>query len=228
MNTPLHPYLKPYRQAFKLLSDPERAAGASAYMRHQFAFFGIAKPELLSTSRELMRAGLPGMAELPKVVKSAWEQPQREFQYLGVWLVKAYRKEWSDDLVPLLEYMITNRSWWDSVDAIAGDITGPYFLERRKLARKVDKRWNDSDDIWLVRSSLLYMKSWKGAMDQERLSELILHVCRSREFFIQKAIGWVLRDHARVDPDWVRSFVHEHADRLPALSKREALKHIGN
>lgn len=227
MNTALHPYLKPYRQAFKLLSDPERAEGAAAYMRNQFKFYGIPKPDLQHTARELMRQRLPGIAELPDVVRSAWEQPQREFQYLAVWLVKAHRKDWDDSLVPLLEFMITHRSWWDSVDAMASDITGPFFGERRDLARKVGRRWNRSTNFWLQRSSLLFMKAWKKDMDKEMLTDHILHLAGSKEFFIQKAIGWVLRDHARVDPDWVRSFVREHEHRLAALSKREATKHIG-
>ena len=227
MATALHPYLRPYRQAFELLADPVRAKGATAYMRNQFTFYGMPMQETRQAVKALIKKSLPPASELHEVVRSAWAQPQREFQYTGIWLVKASKKDWDATLVPLVEFMITHKSWWDSVDSIAGDITGPYFMERRALARKVGGQWNRSDNFWLQRSSLLFLKSWRMEMDQELLTKHILNLAGSKEFFVQKAIGWVLRDHARCDPKWVRAFVNGHADVLPALSKREALKHIG-
>ena len=227
MANALHPYLRPYRQAFELLADPVRAKGATAYMRHQFTFYGMPVPETRQTVKALIKKGLPAAAELDDVVRSAWAQPQREFQYAGIWLVKAAKKDWDAGLVPLIEFMITHKSWWDTVDSIAGDITGPFFIERRALARKVCGQWNRSENFWLQRSSLLFLKSWRSEMDTDMLVKHILHLSASKEFFVQKAIGWVLRDHARVDPGWVKAFVKGHSGVLPALSKREALRHIG-
>ena len=124
--------------------------------------------------------------------------------------------------------MITQKSWWDTVDSMASDITGPYFQRYPEQIRPVTGGWNRSRNIWLQRSSLLFQKAWKKETDKERLASYILHLSKSTEFFVQKAIGWSLREYAKTDPDWVRSFVKSHQKELAPLSKREALKHLGS
>lgn len=223
----LHPYLKSARKSLAAMADPERAAGASAYMRHQFIFFGIPMPALRAYARQLIQAGLPAIEAMHDIVDSAWEQPEREFQYLAIWLLRAGRKEWNARTIQLAERMITRRSWWDTVDAIASDITGPYFLAHPDRIGPITGRWNRSKNIWLQRSSLLFQKAWKKDTDKAILSAYILHVSGSREFFVQKAIGWSLREYAKSDPAWVRTFLNDHEGDLPALGKREARKHIG-
>ena len=223
----LHPYLRPVREHLSLLSDPLRAEGASAYMRHQFPFFGVPMPELRTYAKGLFKQGLPNPNAIPDIVDAAWSQPEREFQYLAIWLLRATRKQWDKGTITLAEDMITRKSWWDTVDAIASDITGPFFQDRPGRIATVTGRWKRARNFWLQRSSLLYQKAWKKDTDRERLAGYILQVSDSKEFFVQKAIGWALREYAKTDPAWVGKFVKAHQEALPALAKREALKHIG-
>ena len=224
----LNPYLRSVREDLSLLADPLRAEGASAYMRNQFPFFGIPMPELRLYAKGLFKQGLPDTKAIPEIVDSAWSQPEREFQYVAIWLLRATRKQWDSRTITLAEVMITRKSWWDTVDSIASDITGPFFQDHPERINSVTGKWNRSHNFWLQRSSLLYQKAWKKETDRERLAAYIMHLSGSTEFFVQKAIGWSLREYAKTDPDWVRSFVKSHQKELAPLSKREALKHLGS
>ena len=175
-------------------------------------------------TREIFGQGLPSVDQLPDIVKDAWLMPQREFQYFAIELVARLKKDWTPDMIPMIEEMITEKSWWDSVDNIASLITGPYFRKFPAQIKPVTQKWNRSDNFWLQRSSILFQKAYREKTDTALLSRYILHCAGSKEFFIQKAIGWSLREYAKTDPDWVLQFVQKHP--LAALSKREALKHF--
>lgn len=220
----MHPYLKPVKKAFSLHADPLKAIGAKAYMRNQFEFFGMQTPVRRMITKEIFNAGFPPMDEVPGIIKDAWLQPEREYQYFAIELLGKMKKEWQPDLIPLFEEMITQKSWWDSVDHMAGWVFGPFFQIFPKLIKKETKRWNQSENFWLQRSSILFQKAYRDKTNTSLLSEYILHCAGSKEFFIQKAIGWSLREYAKTDPQWVWRFVQKN--QLPALSKREALKNI--
>ena len=193
-------------------------------MRNQFEFYGFQTPVRRMLTREIFAQGLPSVDQVPVIVKDAWQLPQREFQYFSIELVARLKKEWTPEMIPMIEDMITDKSWWDSVDHIASMITGPYFRKFPVQIKPVTQKWNRSDNFWLQRSSILFQKAYRGKTDTALLSKYILHCAGSKEFFIQKAIGWSLREYAKTDPEWVLQFVEKHP--LAALSKREALKHI--
>lgn len=220
----LHSYLQPVRESFSAFADPVKAAGAKAYMRNQFEFFGMQTPVRRMISREIFLAGLPTMKDMPKIIRDAWSQPEREFQYFAIELLAKLKKEWTADMITLVEKMIQEKSWWDSVDHINGLIAGPYFQQYPDLLKPVTKKWNQSENIWLQRSSIIFQKAYRQKTDTVILSAYIKHCSGSREFFIQKGIGWALREYAKTDPTWVQHFVATND--LPALSKREALKHF--
>jgi 3-methyladenine DNA glycosylase AlkD len=220
----MHPYLIPVKKMFRKYADPVKAAGAKAYMRNQFEFFGFQTPVRRMLTKEIFGQGLPTVDQLPGIVKDAWLLPQREFQYFGIELVARLKKDWTPDMIPMIEEMITEKSWWDSVDNIASLITGPYFLKFPAHLKPVTQKWNRSDNFWLQRSSILFQKAYREKTNTALLSKYILHCAGSKEFFIQKAIGWSLREYAKTDREWVLQFVQKHP--LAALSKREALKHF--
>jgi 3-methyladenine DNA glycosylase AlkD len=220
----MHKYLKPVKIAFGRHADAEKATGAKAYMRNQFEFFGIQTPVRRLITKEIFESGLPPFRDIPAIMKDAWLQPEREFQYFAVELLGKMKKEWNPDLIPLLEEMITQKSWWDSVDHISSWILGPFFQKYPELIKKVTKNWNQSENFWLQRSSIMFQKAYREKTDTKLLTEYILHCAGSKEFFIQKAIGWSLREYAKTNPEWVLTFVKKN--QLPALSKREALKHV--
>jgi 3-methyladenine DNA glycosylase AlkD len=122
------------------------------------------------------------------------------------------------------EYMITSKSWWDTVDFVAATLAGNYFRVFSHRILPVTGRWMKSGNIWLQRSCLLFQLKYRKETNTTLLTSFILPLAASREFFIAKAIGWALREYSKTDPGWVREFVKNHP--LQTLSRKEALKRM--
>jgi 3-methyladenine DNA glycosylase AlkD len=114
----------------------------------------------------------------------------------------------------------TTKSWWDTVDVLASRVVGPV------AERPIIESWLTSGDLWLERTAILHQLGYGERTDADFLFRSCLTHAASTEFFLRKAIGWALRQYARVDPAAVRGFVAAHADELSGLSRREALKHL--
>ena len=221
----MHPYITSLAKQFETHANAANAIAMKAYMRNQFEFFGIVTPLRRSITKEhIKNTPLPTYDELENILKELWQFPQREFHYFAVELLAVYKKEWDKNLIKLIEYLLTHRSWWDSVDHIATELTSPYFKKFPEQIVPVTTKWNRSKNFWLQRSSIMFQKQYKKETDKELLAKHILNVADSQEFFVQKAIGWALREYSKVNPKWVKQFVKQHD--LPPLSKREALKRI--
>ncbi len=220
----MHKYILPVNNAFEQHANTENAAGAKAYLLNQFEFFGLKTPLRDSiTKTHIKQAQLLDINEAEIVVKDLWSLPQREHQYFAIDVFAAHKKLWTTASLRLMEYCITHKSWWDSVDGIASDWTGPFFkLFPEKIP--ATKKWNESKNMWLQRSSIMFQKAYKTNTDTALLSAYILNCRGSKEFFIQKAIGWALREYSKTNPEWVKKFVADNE--LAPLSKREALKRI--
>lgn len=204
-------------------SDAVIAVGQANYMRNKFEFFGIKAPE----HREIMRPFLhknylPNKKVLAAIVKTLWQKPQREFQYFGQELFFKYHKEFEIDDIVSIEYMITHKSWWDSVDYIATKIAAAYFKKFPGQLKIVIPKWMASGNIWLQRSAILFQLKYKDDLNTQLLTDIIDKLTGSDEFFINKAIGWILREYSKINADWVMDFVAQR--NLSPLSKREALR----
>jgi 3-methyladenine DNA glycosylase AlkD len=221
----MHPYILPVSKAFQAIADPGKAVHMEAYMRNQFPFFGIKTPERrLICKKHMKNTPMLAEKELFTVLKELWMMPEREYQYFGQELIGFHRKAWTKKIIRLIEYCIIHKSWWDTVDALNTEGTGPYFLKFPEEIITITGRWNNAQNIWLNRSSLLFQKSYKTKLDQQLLSRYILRLSGSGEFFIQKAIGWMLREYGKTNPSWVIEFTRKN--KIAPLSKREALKNL--
>jgi 3-methyladenine DNA glycosylase AlkD len=123
-----------------------------------------------------------------------------------------------------MEYMLTTKSWWDTVDNIS-HVVGIHFKRYPKAREKYLAKWRSSKNVWLRRTAILYQLDYKVETDFDLLCEIIRENLGETEFFINKAIGWALRQYARIDPKAVKKFVKETTELHP-LSRREALKHF--
>ena len=157
-------------------------------------------------------------------IKRLWTRPQREYQHFGQELAFKYLKQFEPADLDLLEYMVTHKSWWDTVDYIAVKLIGGYFKIYPDQRNQQIQQWMESKNIWLQRSSLLFQLKYRNNLDTAFLSSVIKQLLGSNEFFINKAIGWVLREYSKTDQEWVRAFVKENT--LAPLSKKEALRLI--
>ena len=217
-------YLSKISKAFKKIADPEIAKNQKKYMRNKFDFFGIqATPRRKATRKFMRKENRPSYEELETVVKELWQKEEREYQYFALELVERYKKDFTEDIIKLFEYMITHKSWWDTVDQMAKNLVGPYFKKFPEKKDKYIKKWIQSDNIWLQRSCILFQLAYKEDTDVELLFNIIIRLKDIDEFFIQKAIGWALRQYARIEPKVIKDFVKNNE--LSSLSEREALKH---
>ena len=221
-------YLQPLKQQFELLADAENAAAMKAYLRDKFEFYGIKKPELRPLFREHWKAyPPPDYSELPAIIEACWKQPQREWHYFGQELPEKYVKRKADvALLDVCEWMITHQTWWDTVDHIATKLVSVLVKRFPEAKQSHIETWSNSPNFWLQRTAILYQRDYKQNTDLDELYANILKVIDSNEFFLQKVIGWMLREYSKTDPQEVLRFVAKHEDRLAPLSKKEALRRI--
>jgi 3-methyladenine DNA glycosylase AlkD len=155
--------------------------------------------------------------------------PEREFQYAAVDLLAKHHRQLKLASLPSLLQLVQRHAWWDTVDGLAG-VVGDILLRARTRQPEVQRQmddWLGHPSLWVRRVAMLHQLGWKAQTDQARLFRYALALAPETEFFIRKAIGWALRDHARTQPEAVRTFLADHAQVLSGLTRREAGKHLG-
>jgi len=202
----------------------------TAYMRHQFPFLGVKAPAQKAAVRAaLAEAGRPvDEAEVVAAIDGLWARPEREHRYAGCDLAGRFASMASPRFVDHVAGWIATDPWWDTCDPLARRCVGQVVRRQPSLRATMD-RWLVGDNLWLTRGAIMHMGGWKDAIDREWVLAACLSRAQDPDFFIRKAIGWILRDLAWVDPDAVIAFVEgPGAPVLSNLSKREALKNIGS
>ena len=219
----MHPYVKSIQTVFVKHADPEQAVPMKRYMRDQFEYLGIKSPEMAELLKQFYTDhGLPEITELEPIVHDLWSLPQREFQYTATSLLSKFEKQLPEEFIETLEYLLVTKLWWDTVDTISAGTLGLHFKRYPKVRKKYLARWRKSDNFWLRRATILFQLGYKQETDFDLMCDIIRENLGTQEFFINKAIGWALRQYTRVDPQAVRKFVKETP--LQPLSAREALK----
>ena len=221
----MHPYVRRLKALFEKHADAVQAAPMKKYMRDQFEYLGIKTPENVALQKNFYaKYGLPELSDLDEILRDLWILPQREFQYVAVGLLGKFEKQLPAQFIDTIEYLIITKSWWDTVDALAGHTVGTHFQRYPAIRKKYLTRWRKSDNIWLRRTTILFQLGYKKETDFALFCDIIRENLDSKEFFINKAIGWSLRQYAYTDPKAVKKFVK--STQLHPLSRREALKHI--
>lgn len=207
-------------------ATPTDAELMARYMKYQFTFLGVKKTPRIEALKTCIGAyGLPEPGVLlEEVIRRCFASPYREMHYAALYLLEKSIRKLGPNHHQLLEELILTQSWWDTVDWIA-KLAGLHFRHFPEMVPVIPDRWMDSKHMWLQRVAILFQLNYKEKTDRHLLFSYILRIADSREFFLQKAAGWALRQYARTDADAVRSFVRTHS--LAALTRREALKHIG-
>lgn len=204
--------------------DPARAKMMSTYMKNLFPFYGIPSPQRIELGRTWHKE--MGIQSLHReLVSGLWAVAEREAQYVAMDHVKRFKKHLDSNDIPWLESLIGEKSWWDTVDFLAVHVAGEILLRYPDMNPVIPDRWIESPDRWLNRTALLYQLKFKKATDFGRLQRYILTHLGSKDFFINKASGWALREYAKTDPVGVIRFVEANPG-LSNLTIREALKHL--
>ena len=210
------------QQKLLSLSDLERAQQMSAYVRHQFDFYGVmAVPRKQALKEVFQEVGIP--SDPFGTAKKLFELPQRELHLCAQELLFKAKKQWDSTSLIHFEWHITNHSWWDTVDYIASNLVGNYILKFPEQTGTVHS-WAATDNIWLQRTAILYQLKYRLKTDTNWLAKVISMHAHQDEFFIRKSIGWALREYSKHNPAWVEKFVASHS--LKPLSVKEAMRII--
>lgn len=218
------------RATLAAAGDPQRALGQQRYLKSALPFHGVPVPRVRALTRPLLRVH-------PPVDARGWEATIRE-----LWDGATHREEWyaalvvcrspaaadwqTPDRLDLYRHLITTGAWWDVVDEIAVHLVGGVLQRDRTPVTAVLHRWAISPDLWLRRTAVLCQLRHRGQTDTTLLRSAIEANVDDDSFWLRKAIGWALRQHALVDPGWVRAEVDRLQGRLSGLSQREALRHL--
>lgn len=212
--------------SFYQIASKERALPMEAYMKNHFTFLGIKTTPRRNLFKEIWRIHSEEVKQNAReIALELYNKKQREFHYCAIEiLMKELKKKNQKEDIKLIEKLIVTHSWWDSVDTIAKYLLGNYLAQFPEEIPKVLNQFSSSSNMWLNRSAILFQLDYKAETD----ASLLFFVCEkhkeSKEFFIQKAIGWALRDYSRFNPKGVTDFVSKTD--LKPLSKREALRNL--
>ena len=221
----MHPYVASLNTLFEQHANPAQAGPMKKYMRDQFEYLGIKSPQLKELLKQFISAnGYPPIKDLDAILRELWALPEREFQYAATGFLGRSEKQLPASFIKTIEFLLVTKSWWDTVDTISGGTLGIHFKRFPEVRQKYLAKWRLSDNFWLRRATILFQLNYKTETDFDLLCEIIRENLDSKEFFINKAIGWSLRQCARTDPKAVQKFVK--STRLHPLSQREAMKHL--
>ena len=195
-----------------------------AYMRHQFFFLGIAAPERNALYKKYFPKAKKTKIIDWNFVDTCWEKESREFQYVAANYLKAMQSYLTENDLPKLEQLVVTKSWWDTVD-ILDRVVGSLVYEKQEL-EKIILQWSLSDNIWLRRVAIDHQLLRKEKTNVQLLEKILLHNLNQTEFFINKAIGWALRDYSKTNPAWVACFIEKNKERMADLSIKEASKYL--
>ncbi|WP_314397391.1 DNA alkylation repair protein [uncultured Gemella sp.] len=200
------------------------AESMSKYMQDKFRFLGVRG----ATRTEIYKKYFPDARKNKVIdwdfVERCWNKEEREFQYVVVYYLKAMQKFLKRDDISRLKYLIVTKSWWDTVDLLA-KVVGSLVL-RIEGYDQIMLEWSKDSNIWLKRVAILYQLSLKEKVDKQVLERILVNNLGDSEFFINKAIGWALRDYSKFNPEWVREFIEKNKNGMANLSIREASKYL--
>ena len=200
------------------------AESMSKYMQDKFRFLGVRG----TTRTEIYKKYFPDARKTKIIdwdfVESCWNKEEREFQYVVVYYLKAMQKFLKREDISKLKYLIVTKSWWDTVDLLA-KVIGSLVI-RIEGYDQIMLEWSKDSNIWLKRVAILYQLSLKDKVDKQVLDEILVNNLGDSEFFINKAIGWALRDYSKYNSEWVREFIKKNKANMANLSIREASKYI--
>ncbi|OQC59980.1 MAG: DNA alkylation repair enzyme [Bacteroidetes bacterium ADurb.Bin012] len=221
----IHSYVSALSSIFEEEGNRETASGAKAYMRNQFEFYGLPSPLRRRLQKGfLLQNGYLSIEQWPELIFQCWNSAYREMQYFAMEYSQHFIPHCTEEHIVLLEWMMTNKAWWDTVDFISPKLCGKFFIHFPDIIENTTSKWIDSQNLWLQRAALIFQLNYKEKTHLDLLFRSIQCLSDSDDFFIQKAIGWALRQVSKTFPEEVMHFVAHQP--LKPLSKKEALRFV--
>lgn len=209
------------KEAFAEKANADNAQHMAKYMRNQFVFYGLKTPERKNAYHQFLKEEKKKKQIDWDLLDQAWNDEHREMQYFVYDYLLAMKKYVSYDDLFRIEHYVRTKQWWDTIDSLM-KIYGYVGLKDKR----VDLKWSKDPDKWVRRVAIEHQLLRKDKMNEILLSKIIENNLDSNEFFINKAIGWALRDYSKTNPDWVNNFITRYHDHLSKLSITEGSKYI--
>ena len=212
------------RKRFEESADRENAVKMAKYMRNLFSFYGIPTPRRKKLYRDILKEEKKRKTVDWKFLNQCYMDEHREFQYLAADYLIALNDFLVYDDIPKIRKYVKEKQWWDTIDCL-DRVIGDIGL-RDKRVDELMLEWSTDGDFWVRRIAIDHQLLRKEKTNTALLEKIIVNNLGSDEFFINKAIGWSLRDYSKTDPEWVRAFLDKYGERMDKLSVREAGKYI--
>ena len=207
----------------KVVANPNNAAAMKAYMKNKFEFLGVKTPARRKLAKAFFKQQTDSVIDW-NFINEAWNNPYRELQYAALDYLEIRKKLLTPSDLPHLKKLAQTKSWWDTIDFL--DRLVGSIIARFPETKEIILTWSRDEDIWLRRLAIDHQLLRKEKTDTELLEKILVNNLGRTEFFINKAIGWALRDYSKTNPDWVRAFIERHQTEMAALSIREGSKYL--
>jgi 3-methyladenine DNA glycosylase AlkD len=212
------------KQRFESLANEEKARPMAAYMRNQFKFYGVQAVERKAVYKGLIKRDKQAGAIDWTLLDLCFDDEYRECQYFVLDYLKALKRYLTFDDIPRLYRYIKHKQWWDLIDGLDRVIGSIAFSDDR--VNDLMLKWSTDPDFWIRRVAIDHQIDRKERTNEALLATIIVNNFGSKEFFINKAIGWSLREYSKTNPCWVSQFIEKYRSQMAPLSVREASKYL--
>ncbi|MDO4814352.1 MAG: DNA alkylation repair protein [Gemella sp.] len=216
--------LKDLIKIFESNANPQNSEAMKAYMRNQFEFLGIKMPDRKPLYKDYFKEAKKSKQIDWDFVDECYKSDYREMQQLACAYLKHMKEYLVPSDLPKLKILVESKSWWDTIDTL--DRTVGDIALRNPDVNKTLLKWSKDENFWVRRIAIDHQLGRKDKTDTKLLEKILVNNFGSKEFFINKAIGWALRDYSKTNPEWVRSFLEKYSEKMANLSIREASKYI--
>ena len=212
------------KQKFEENKNEKQAISMKKYMRNLFDFYGIQTPKRKALYKDFLKEEKKAKTIDWNFLDECYNDPHREFQYLVYDYLLALNDYLTYEDIPKIRKYVKTKQWWDTIDFL-DKVIGNIGLKDSRVDDEMLK-WSKDDDFWIRRLAIDHQLGRKEKTNAELLKQIIINNLGSDEFFINKAIGWSLRDYSKTNPKWVKEFISKYKDKMDKLSIKEASKYI--
>ena len=217
-------YYKILKKQMESHADPLKAKKMAAYMKNQFLFYGIPSPKRKALYKDFLKEEKTQNVVDWVLLDQCFEDEHREFQYFACDYLVALAFYIPFEELDRIKAYIQKGNWWDTTDAL-DQVIGKIGLRDTRIKQAMIL-WSRSDELWIKRAAIDHQLLYKEKTDTQLLETILLNSLGSNEFFINKAIGWALRQYSKTNPRWVESFIKQHHAALSSLTIKEASKYL--
>lgn len=218
------PKYETIKEIFEEHADPKKALEMKRYMRDLFEFYGIATPERKQLYKDFLKSEKKSKTIDWVFLDLCYADEHREFQYLAYDYLLALAPFLVIGDIPKIKTYVMTKSWWDTIDFLC-KVIGK-LSESDSGVNKLMLEWANDENIWIRRTAIEYQLGKKEKTNTDNLAKILMANFGTEEFFINKAIGWALREYSKTNPKWVIKFINDNREKMSTLSIKEGSKYI--